>query len=352
MSKIKNKNNDSEPIQAIDLDIMLTPRGEDGEVRHAPATFKLGRAYSTQAPTAESHLFSSTEEKTEEERTISISGLTKEISETDLSHFIFAIRKTLYNQSYTTRNEDVNSGIERTETDKVKPITALIGKGKKQTTEVRKFYTGHIISSLVDLCKEAYGVDKPTTEQKKRMAKVIEIVHKTPLKITFPNGDKLEAPLCVNLGKYTRAEDGAIFYDLAVNPIFTGKEAVTNFAQLPQRANHQLTAAIKERKQRRTEAHLRFMERLAMQDPSKPFTIALDNLLHYLNLTDYYKKDAKKIWGRNETDQKNGRLWQLFQIAIDTGQLLDFPKVEQRKSDAMTMFVFQLNPDYCKDAEK
>lgn len=335
-------------LNGADISVLLSPQGATGEVRHAPDSFKMGRTYSTTAPTTEKGLFDSLEEQPEEERSITISGLTKTISETDLSHYIYAVRKILYNQSYTARNEDVNSGIVREETKAVKPLEHITGKGRKQRRELRPFYKPQILTSLIDLCKEAYGTDRPTTEQKKRVAKIIELVHSTPLIIEFPNGDKLEAPLVVNMCKYTRKEDGAIFYQLAPNPIFSGKEAVSNFSQLPQRANYQLTAAIKDRGQRRTEAHLRFMERLAMQDPSKPFSIALDNLLNYLNLTSYYKKNPKNVWGRTEADQRQGKLWCIFQIAVDTGQLSDFPRIEQRKSDGMTMFVFTLNPEYCK----
>lgn len=340
-----------ETLELMEISVLITPPNENGEVRHLPTTVKLGRAYSTQAPKTERGLFDSLEKRPDEERTISISGLSKAISETDLSHYIYAIRKTLYNQSYTTRHEQENSGIFEEETTNIKPMEVATGRGKKQI-ERRPFYKAEIITSLLDLCKEAYGTDRPTSEQKKRMAKTIEIVHSSPVKITFPNGDTLEAPLCLCNAKYTRKEDGAVFYNLGLNPIFTGKESVTNFAQLPQRANHLITYALKERKQRRTEAHLRFMERLAMQDPSKPFRIALDNLLNYLNLSEYFKKDAKKVWGRTEVEQKEGKLWGIFQIAIDTGQLLDFPKVESRQSDGMTMFVFSLNPDYCKPSEE
>ncbi len=331
-----------------DMSLLLSPQGATGEVRHAPESFKMGRTYSTTAPTTEKGLFDSLEEQPEEERTFTISGLTKTISETDLSHYIYAVRKILYNQSYTARNEDVNSGLSREETTAVKPLEHITGKGKKERRELRPYYKPVILTSLIEICKEAYGTDRPTTEHKKRIAKIIELVHSTPLIVKFPNGDKLEAPLVVNMGKYTRKEDGAILYHLIPNPIFTGKEAVSNFAQLPQRANYLLTSAIKKRKQRRTEAHLRFMERLAMQDPNKTFSIGLDNLLNYLNLTEYYKKDSKKIWGKTEADQKNGKLWGIFQIAVDMGQLKELPRIEERTSDGMTMFVFTLNPDYCK----
>ena len=331
-----------------DISVLLSPQGATGEVRHAPESFKMGRTYSTTAPNTERGLFDSLEEQPEEERSITISGLTKTISETDLSHYIYAVRKILYNQSYTARNEDVNSGIVREETKAVKPLEHISGKGKKQRRELRPYYKPQILTSLIDLCKEAYGTDRPTTEHKKRIAKIIELVHSTPLIVEFPNGDKLEAPLVVNMCKYTRKEDGAIFYQLAPNPIFSGKEAASNFAQLPQRANYLLTSAIKDRGQRRTEAHLRFMERLAMQDPNKPFSIGLDNLLNYLNLTEYFRKNPKNVWGRTEADQRSGKLWAIFQIAVDTGQLKELPRIEQRSSDGKTMFVFTLNPDYCK----
>ena len=187
------------------------PKGLKKEValvftKPEPPFFKVGRYAALQLSRVERNLFTDMEEA--ESGNYIISGLTKQVTELDFTAFTFAVGQILYNQSYKSGNEDINSGLKREEAKNL----------SKKTGET--LYNGSIVTSLNELCRLAYGVQEPTTELKKKMATLIDTIDKKPVEIKFPNGDKLESKLCVTMNKYTREKDGAILYDLYLNPIF------------------------------------------------------------------------------------------------------------------------------------
>ena len=141
-----------------------------------PDTFKIGRDAALQLSKVERDLFTDMEER--ESGKYIISGVEKFATDTDFSAFTFAVSQILYNQSYISGNADVNSGIRRKIARKA---TAAAG------TDV---YQGEIVVSLNELCRLGYGMKEPTSEAKKKMAALIDSVHKQPVKIKFPNGDE------------------------------------------------------------------------------------------------------------------------------------------------------------------
>lgn len=235
-----------------------------------PDTFKLGRDAALQLSKVERDLFTDMEER--ESGKYVISGLEKFVTDTDFSAFTFAVSQILYNQSYISGNADVNSGIER---KKARRATAAAG------TEV---YRGEIIVSLNELCRLGYGMKEPTTEAKKKMAALIDSVHKQPVKIKFPNGDELEAPLCVKMGTLTRAKDGAKLYGLRLNAIF-GYRLPNNFGELPQNIMQQLSDVVK----KKTTAHYQLLRWLSVQDKREAHTLTIDRIIYELRMEDDFK---------------------------------------------------------------
>lgn len=244
-----------------------------------PPFFKVGRYAALQFSKVERDLFTDMEEA--ESGNYIISGLTKQVTELDFTAFTFAVGQILYNQSYKSGNEDVNSGLKR---EVATPITDATGE---------KSYTGNIVTSLNELCRLAYGVKEPSTELRKKMATLIDTIDQKPVNIQYPNGDKMESKLCVTMNKYTREKDGAILYDLYLNPIF-GSRIKNQFGLLPQNITEILDKVCKKNKQRKTAAHYILLRLLSVQDKRQPFPRTIDRLIYELRMEEYFKKDKRK----------------------------------------------------------
>lgn len=242
-----------------------------------PDSYKVGRDAQLQLARIERDLFTEMEEK--ESGNYIISGLNKQVTELDFTAFSFAVGQILYNQSYQSGNIDTNSGISK----------KIAKKASMQVGSTQ--YNGEIVTSLNDLCRLAYGVEAPDARQKKTMSTLVETIDKTPVVIQFPNGDTLESKLCATMNKYTREEDGAVFYNLYLNPIFCSN-VKSNFGELPQDMTKRLSGATK----KKTAAHYRLIRLLSLQIKSKPFTRTIAELLKELSLLETYRKDK----GRTE----------------------------------------------------
>lgn len=240
-----------------------------------PPFFKLGRDAALQLAEVERDLFSDTREV--ESGNCIISGLTRQVSELDFSSFTFAIGQILYNQSYKSGNEDVNSGISRTRANKISNQTGT------------EYFAGEIEVSLNELCRLAHGTE-PTTEIKKKMETLIDTFHNTPIKVKFPNGDTIESYLCTKQYKTTRAKDGAILYRLYLNPIF-GSRIKNQFGELPQDIIKTLDIVCKRNKQRKTAAHYLLLRWLSVQDKRTPHKLNIDTIIHELRMEEYFKKN-------------------------------------------------------------
>lgn len=241
---------------------------EEGK-KQVPQTFRMGREVHLQFAKVKRDLFTDLEEQ--ESGNIIVSGLDK-VSKTDFMAFGIAVTQVLYNQSYLSGNLQTNSGKSKT-----------IAKKLSNTMGV-DMYVGDIEVSLKDLCRYGYGEIEPTSKQKKTMASLIDTLHSTPVVVTYPNGDTSENILCAKMGKYTRAKDKAIVYNLHLAPIFCCN-VVKNFGELPQN----IIKRIKDSSKRITEAHYVLAELLGIQKKGSTFTRYIEKLVDELGLTDVYK---------------------------------------------------------------
>ena len=295
-----------------------------------PSTFKLGRYAALQLSKVERNLFTDMEEA--ESGNYIISGLTKQVTELDFTAFTFAVGQILYNQSYKSGNEDVNSGLKREEAKNL----------SRKTGET--LYNGNIVTSLNELCRLAYGVKEPTTELKKKLSTLIETIDKKPVEIKFPNGDKLESKLCVTMNKYTREKDGAVLYDLYLNPIF-GSQIQKQFGELPQDVIESLENSCRGKKQRKQAAHYLLLRWLSIQDKRYPHKLTIDVIIQELRMEEYFKKDKGKA-------EK-----QLLSICktMEDIEILSTHEVEYRdtaKGKRIDSITFHLNPNYIRTTKE
>lgn len=288
-------------------------------------TFKISRDAILQFAKVERDLFTDMEE--EESGNYIISGIQKYVTELDFTAFTFAVGQILYNQSYQSGNEDVNSGITRTKAESLSEIT-------KDT-----LYRGNIVTSLNDICRLGYGTE-PTTEQKKKMATLIETIDKKVVEIKFPNGDKLESRLCVTMNKYTREKDGAILYNLYLNPIF-GSRIQNQFGELPQGIIADLDKACKNRKQRKTAPHYLLIRWLSAQDKRIHHTLTIDKIVAALRMEEYFKEN------RGKADKQ---LISICNIMEDIGIInkYDVEYSVTNKKKRIVKITFHLNPNYIR----
>jgi len=295
-----------------------------------PQLFKVGRYIALQLSGVERDLFSDIREA--ESGNYIISGLTKQVTELDFTAFTFAVGQILYNQSYKSGNEDINSGLKREE---AKSLSRKTGE---------QLYNGNIVTSLNELCRLAYGVQEPTTELKKKMATLIDTIDKKPVEIKFPNGDKLESKLCVTMNKYAREKDGAILYDLYLNPIF-GSQIQKQFGELPQDVIASLENSCKKKKQRKQAAHYLLLRWLSVQDKRYPHKLTIDVIIYELRMEEYFKKNK----GMAEK-----QLLSICKSMEDIG-ILSSHEISYRetgKGKRIESITFHLNPNYIRDTKE
>lgn len=299
---------------------------EERDGKPTPDTFKLSRTGYLQLEKVQRDLFTDMEER--ESGNYIVSGLSLKVTGLDFSAFSLAVGQILYRQSYQSGNTDTNSG-----------LTKVLAKRVSEQTG-KDYYGGEIVTTLNELCRYAYGEDKPSTQQKTAMTTLIDTLHSTPVGITFPNGDKIELTLCAKMGTYTRKRDGAVTYHLILNPIFC-ENVKRNFSEFPQDITMRLTASTK----KKTDAHYRLLLLLGRQDRRKPFVRYIDTLLEELGLTEAYKANPSR------TEKK---LLKLFEDMNKIGLLKDFPQTEtyiSRGKKRISKVTFILNPDFVKKAK-
>ena len=292
-----------------------------------PPFFKVGRLAALQLSKVERDLWTDIEEA--ESGNYIVSGLPN-VSELDLTAFTFAIGQILYNQSYKSGNEDINSGLSRKE---AKTLSKKAGE---------TLYNGNIVTTLNEIICLGYGIQEPTTELKKKMSTLISTIDKKPVEIKFPNGDKLESKLCVVMNKYIREKDKAIAYDLYTNPIF-GSQIQRQFGELRQDVIMMLDKACKKRKQRKTAAHYLLLRWLSIQDKRFPHKLTIDVIIQELRMEDYFKKDKGKA---------ERQLLNISDTMIDIEMLSSYEVAyrETAKGKRMVSITFHLNPDYKRTA--
>lgn len=285
-------------------------------------TFKYGREGELQLAKVDRDLFTEIEEK--DSGNYIVSGIERKVTLFDFESLSLGLGRILYNQSVTFGNEKENSGI---------------SKGKAVALNEQSngdYYKGEIVVTLNEICRSSYGGKAPTTAEKKAIEALLATLHHQPVKITFPNGDSLEVPLCVTLGKYKRKKDEATFYHLRLHPIFC-HNVQKNFSEFPQDIMERLMAATK----RTSPQHLRLLKLLGRQDKRKPFYRTIETLCEELMIDwEVFKKNRARF---------EKRLLSLFDEIKATDILVSY-EVERRsirgKAKWITNVVFHLNPDF------
>jgi len=294
-----------------------------------PPFFKVGRDAILQLSKVERNLFTDLEEA--ESGNYIISGLPK-VTELDFTAFNFALAQILWNQSYKSGNQDVNSGISR-----------VIAQNHTQELG-EELYRGEIEVSRKEICRLAYGVQEPTTEMEKKIENLIDTLHKTPVKIKFPNGNTIENWLCTMGSRYYRKRDNALFYNLRINPIY-GSRIQTQFGELPQDVMASLEKSCKKKKQRKQAAHIILLRWLSVQDPRYPHTLTIDTLVQELRMEEYFRKDKGKA---------EKQLLSICETMVDIGILSKYEESyrEAKKGKRIEKITFHLNPDYIRTKKK
>lgn len=316
----KGKTLPSELIKALDTI----------EGKPTPETYKLSRNMQLQAPRWAGTIFENVE--AQETGKYIISKIPRTITEKDIFEFLMGVGQILYNQSQQAGNADTNSGLLRQVAEGLKGETGNI------------HYTGTIVATLNELCRCSFGEDEPETVSKKRMKAIIEALHKEPVEISYPNGDKAELTLSAMMGRFYRKKDNSLTYWLSLNPVFC-EGAVNNFLELKQDFTKRLKGVVKGGN-RVTTAHYRLATLLAMQKKSNPCIRTIPVLISELGMEADYKKNRK----RTEA--------QLLSIcdAMKDIELITRYETEEGMArggrKALTKITFYLNPDYPRKSKK
>ena len=295
-----------------------------------PDFFKISRDATLQLSKIERDLFTDMEES--QSGNYIISGIEKNITALDFTAFTFAVGQILYNQSYKSGNTDINSGIKRQE---AKEINILL-RDKNGLKE--NLYCGNISTSLNELCRLAYGTE-PSTELKKKMATLIDTIDKKTVSIKYPNGDTSLHRLCVMMDRYTRKEDGAVFYNLQLNPIF-GSRIKNQFGELPQ----DITAKLSEATRKKTAAHYLLLRWLSAQDKRHPHPLTIDFIIQELRMEEFFRKD------RGKADKQ---LLSVCDAMVKIGILSKYEtEYTSGKRSHIKKITFYLNPIFIRDTKR
>lgn len=243
--------------------------------KNIPTSYKFGRNAAIQLGKVERDLFSGLEEG---RRAYIISGIDRRISKMEFTAFSFAMAQTLYNESYIDGNSNTNTG-------RGEPQIAVTASKEEGKT----LYFGNIITSLNEICRLAFGTKNPDTQQRKSMQKVIDILDSVPVEIKANNGSYYKAWYCKKMGEGYSKENGELYYNLHLNPIFCS-DVSRNFGELPQDIMMRLSNAVS----KKTDTHYMLLRLLSIQAKHKPFVRSLGELLNELDLSEAYKANKSR----------------------------------------------------------
>jgi hypothetical protein len=294
-------------LSSFDLPISST------EIRPLPKEQKVGRALILQAAPMQESLFAALEREQQlQNGEVCYSNLPKVISEYDFRAYLLAAQTILFDQSYLTHNEDINSGYKR-------EVSNL------QFEENKTNYNGNIKVTLTELCRVGYGIpegQRPSTTQRKNMAKVVEAVHNNPISIDYADGNGgVDKYLILILDKVRGKGNIPVGYNLVLNPIFTTNSKGYGILLRGWNAklSNYLLSVGKTKKGGKSAAHLAFAQLAAIQHKGKDWSISLESLLRHLNLLDYYKEHKKKVIEKLES---------IFEAFVAIGVIKKQPTIE------------------------
>ena len=332
MADFQPKNKRKAQEQSADL----LDRWAAMEGKPLPPTFIAGRGVNIQLAALQTHLFTAMEEA--ENPNYLVYELRRSVEEVDFAGFTFALCQTLYNQSYLSDNKDVNSGIER-----------AVDNGLKIAGQ--NFIGGMIATTLNDLCRLAYGVENPSTDQRKKISSIIDILRRNRLPMSIPKTDKtgkivdrikVKDTLVFPVREGERESDGAKYYVLYLHPIFCS--LAEGFLEAPQDLTKQLSAVTN--KKAAYHYHLLRVLLLSRKPPKYPPLVRYtDTLLEELGLAEAYQKQPSR------TEEQIIEACKVMEkIGIITG-FEDARGRKGRRKTALLKLTFHYNPNYIQKSK-
>ena len=336
MAKAKAKPKPKPLFERLDPDVIDKWAAVEGN--QLPQTFIAGRAVNMQLATLQRHLFTALEEA--ESPNYLIYELRRSVQEVDFAGFTLAVCQTLYNQSYLSKNQDVNSGLER-----------RIDKGLQEQTG-QNFFGGTICITLSDLCRLAYGVKKPDTTQRQKMSSIIDILKNNSYPLSIPITDnkgvvidrmKIKDTLVFPIREAERESDGAKYYVLYLHPIFCNM--AQGFLEAPQDITNQLATAVKETGTTRTAAQYHLLRVLLLHRVSPNFPPLIrytKTLLEELGLVEAYQ---------DQPTRTEKQLIETCKVMVKMGIITHFEEErgkKGRRKSALIKITFHYDPNYIR----
>jgi len=313
--------------------------GVDTAARKLPSAFHISRNFEQNRGEYERTIFDSLLSKKDLALRQSEPGAIlieqpKGVSPVMLKRLNLALAQELYNTSYNNGTTEQNTG--------------LIKNNTLQDGTIIEPYKGRysyaqVIFPLTGITAQAYGLkkgEKPTNAQKNEMRETLQSVHNSGVNITYPNGDTMRQSLLLINSIYRRAKDGAIFYNVVLNPAFR-EELEKGYSEHPQDVMQRLAAT-----GQITEAKLDFLNLLGRYYRSGGvFERYKSTLLQELGLMELYRKYKKRA---------DDKLRALFQTMIDIKILSPTspdgganPK-ETTAPNGEIKYIFYYDPEYIK----
>ena len=146
------------------------------------------------------------------------------------------------------------------------------------------------------------------------------------------------------MDKFTREKDGAILYDIYLNPIF-GYHIQKQYGLLPQDIISRLENSCKKNKQRKTPEHYLLIKWLCVQDKRTPHPLNIGEIITELRMEKYFKKDRGKA---------EKHLLSICETMVDIGMLSRYEVAdrETKKGKRIDKITFHFNPDFTRTAKE
>lgn len=287
-----------------------------------PSSFKVTRVSALQLSRMEKDLFSEIE--AQEQGVFYISEIPQHVTAYDLTALNLAMAQILYNQSYLSGNLDTNSGYKREETRTEEY------KWKEPT------FQGNIIVTLNDLCRAAYGVDKPDSKTRKRMRELIEAVEGKKVCIRRPDGQELKSNLFSVMNCLSK-KNGSVCYYICLNPIYC-YSIKNQFGELPQDIIKTLSKAVK----KKTAQHLLLLRWLCAQDKREAHKVYIGTIAQELRLEGQFKKNRARA-------EEN--ILSVCDTMVEIGMLLTYDIEYKTNTGARRVgaITFHLNPSFIRN---
>ena len=310
--------------------------GGQQDKKGVPSAFHISRSFEQHRGEYERTLFDSLLSKREIAQRENSQGITmrefpKGVSSIMLKRINLALAQELYNTSYKEGTEKENTGLIKNNTLKdgslIEPISGL-------------YSFAQIIFTLTGLTSNVFGLrkgEKPTNNQKNEVREALEKMDSNGIKITYPNGDVLSRKLIIINEKYNRKKDGAIFYNVILNPFYR-MEIEKGTAAHPQDVMQRLAATGKI-----SEPKLDLLNLLGRQNRNKPCERYKSTLLQEIGLMSEYSKNKGRVEEKLKSLFRDmQQIGLLSPTAPDGGAN---PK-ETTGANGEIKYIFYYNPDY------